>query len=117
MELLTEFEDIERIPSAKDLEKILKRIPFKADPNYDDRRELYLGAVVWGLDHNVIVSRKRLQHSMKCAQSLMSDNEYLSCFKDSNARRQRLNAECRQIRKWLELSPKEFTVQKAVGAI
>jgi len=118
MDLLSpEYGSEEEIPSAKGLEKILKRIPSKADPDFDDRRELYLGVVVWGLDHNIVVSRKRLQHAMKCALSLMTDDEYLSCFKDSDARCHMLNAECQQIRRWLELSPKEFKIQKALGSI
>lgn len=105
-------------PDATTLEHLLTNycIPSAVDP-CDTPQELYLGIVIWGLQRGAIVSRKRLQHALRCALQLVDDNEYLHNWKDSAMRRQFLQREAKQIRKWLSLSPKEFSTQKALGTI
>jgi len=106
-------------PDAEMLEWLLTNYcaPSKVTPHYDIPKELYLGVVVWGLQHNVIVARKRLQHALKCARNLIDDQEYLKNWRRPKARKQSLQSEIDQIQKWLNLTPKEFRVQKAVGSI
>ena len=106
-------------PDVKMLERLLTNYcpPSKVDIDYDSPRELYLGIVMWGLLYNVVVARKRLQYALKCAKSLMNDSEYIEGWGDSKKRMQSIQQEMDHIQKWLNLSPKEFKVQKAVGSI
>ena len=106
-------------PDAKMLERLLTNYcpPSKVDIDYYLPQELYLGVVMWGLHHNVVVARKRLQHALKCAKCLMNDSEYIEGWGDSKKRVKSIQQEIDQIQKWLNLSPVEFRVQKAVGSI
>ena len=106
-------------PNVKMIEHLLTNYcsPSRVDTDYDSYQELYLGVVMWGLHHGVIVARKRLQHALKCAKHLMNDSEYIDNWKNSKKRMKSIQQEMDQIQKWLSLSPKEFKVQKAVGSI
>lgn len=75
-------------PDAAMLERLLTHycLPSKVDVDYDSPQELYLGIVMWGLYHNAVVARKRLQHALKCAKYLMNNKQYLERWKDSKAR-------------------------------
>ena len=106
-------------PSAEMLEWLLSDYccPRKVCTDFNNPRELYLGVVIWGLHHGVIVARKRLIHALKCSRHLSHDTEYLMVWKNPGARKQSLNNEHKQIFKWVNLTLKEFSVQKAVGSI
>ncbi len=106
-------------PSAEMLERLLTNYccSGKVNADWNDPRELYLGVVIWGLHHGVVVARKRLIYALKCVRHLSRDTEYLMIWKSPKARKQSLNDEYKQIFKWVNLTPKEFSVQKAVGSI
>lgn len=106
-------------PDAGMLEHLLTNYcrPSRVDTDYDSPRELYLGIVIWGLHHNVVVARKRLQYALKCAKSLMNNSEYIERWRDPKKRIKNIQQEMDQIQKWLNLSHLEFKVQKAIGSI
>ena len=106
-------------PDATMLERLLTHycLPSRVDTDYDSPQELYLGVVMWGLHHNAVVARKRLQHALKCAKSLLNNSEYIDNWEDSKARARSIQREMDQIQEWLNLSHLEFKVQKAVGSI
>ncbi|HDY85304.1 hypothetical protein LCGC14_1129090 [marine sediment metagenome] len=92
-------------------------LPSNVDTDYDLPQELYLGIVMWGLHHGVVVARKRLTHARNCAVLMINDKEYLARWKAPKKRLWMIRGEIVQIDKWLNLTPKEFNVQKALGRI
>ena len=118
-DLLDSLEENKYTPNVEMLEHLLTTYckPSRVDVDYADVRELYLGVVMWGLHHSVVIARKRLQHALKCARQMMGDTEYLTHWRNPNERKQSIQSEIDQIQKWFDLTPKEFAVQKAVGSI
>jgi len=109
-------------PDAKMLEDLLTnhRNHTKLGPEnmeYLYHKEMYLGVVIWGLKYTAVVSRKRLQYALRCAQILLNTKKYFIWRKNPRKRRKYIQDEIDQIQKWLDLSPKEFKIQKALGSI
>ena len=104
-------------PSVAGIEFVLTFTCFSRVSIYHPPQELYLGVVMWGLHHNVVVARRRLQHALRCAHYLLNDEKYLERWASLKARRKSLIEEVQQLKRWLDLSPKEFKIQKALGVI